>query len=613
MPTRRPQSIVGEPAGTGSLSSSPSHASVTKPKPTRIATGATTLTAHEADHRDETGSIRSVKTAREAPEMKATGSGASRDSRAAAEASSRKALEALGKFLADRRRIFKPILESSPHHESKDHMAMSQIKRDTNWLLSLPNKPFGEMDKDELIAVAQTVDTALFKTFLLTKPALIGPLCRIENWCEVEQVEELLKERKKYSELIALYGGKEMHSKALGLLKQFAEDEDDVEEKMRPTVQYLQNLGAEFIDVILESSHWLLEVDSELGMEVFTADTGKVGSWPRLEIVDDLNRFDKGVCAAYLEFIIEHAGEADPELHDKLIRLYLRRAAELREQLPSGGAAQRQEGEKKVEGQSERDELMQKLLTFLRSSTQYRPEQILVRLPADDDDRDMLEARALLLGRMGQHEGALSIYVRKLRDLKRAEEYCRDVWQFRAATKPTAATSESQQAGRRSNHQQSLLVDHEQKKLADQEVFLTLLRIYLDTASKTSLQLDAALGLIERHAARIDLRSALDLLPASVPVSQVAKFVNVNLRDLTRRQHEAKVIREVRTNRHWQVEETLCKLQSRRVKVGESRTCPKCHKRLGNSVVAVNAVSGAVMHYFCSIHAEQKGQQQRPS
>ncbi len=229
-----------------------------------------------------------------------------------------------------------------------------------------------EMDKDELIAVAQTVDTALFKTFLLTKPGLIGPLCRIENWCEVEQVEELLKERKKFSELIALYGGKEMHSKALGLLRQFAEDEDDAEDKVRPTIQYLQNLGPEFIDVILETSHWLLEVDSALGMEVFTADTGKVGSWPRLEIVDDLNRFDKSLCAMYLEFIIDSAGEADPALHDKLIKLYLRRAADLRntgkESKTSTDAA-------------ERTKLMQKLLKFLRASTQYRPEQILVRLP----------------------------------------------------------------------------------------------------------------------------------------------------------------------------------------------------------------------------------------
>ncbi|SOV08962.1 related to Vam6/Vps39-like protein involved in vacuolar morphogenesis [Ustilago sp. UG-2017a] len=636
LPARRPRSIIGEPAGFSSPSSSPSQAGVVRPKPTRTVTGATIATTQDADHLDETGSIRSVRTTREAPEMKATGSGASRDNRNAAatggDTSSRKALEALGKFLADRRRIFKPILESSPHLESKDHMAMSQIKRDTHWLLSLPNMRFGEMDKDELIAVAQTVDTALFKTFLQTKPALIGPLCRIENWCEVEQVEELLKERKKFSELIALYGGKEMHSKALGLLKQFADDEDDVEEKMRPTIQYLQNLGPEFIDVILETSHWLLEVNSELGMEVFTADAGKVGSWPRLEIVDDLNRFDKELCAAYLEYIIENAGEADPKLHDKLIRLYLRRAADLGERLQSKDEAGANDSQAQADGKqgnqcstpqslrSEREELMQKLLRFLRSSTQYRPEQILVRLPADDDDRDMLEARALLLGRMGQHEGALSIYVRKLQDATRAEEYCRDVWRYRAACKPSSSTfnqaqqqsQQGQQEGGRSNHQQSLLIDHEQKQRADREVFLTLLRIYLDTSSSAWIQLDSALGLIERHAARIDLRLALDLLPSSVSLSQIAGFVNVNLRDLTRKQHEARVIREMRTNRNWQVEETLCKLQSRRVKVGESRTCPKCHKRLGNSVVAVNPVSGAVMHYFCSIHAEQKGQQ-RPS
>ncbi len=173
-----------------------------------------------------------------------------------------------------------------------------------------------------------------------------------------------------------------MHTKALGLLKQFADDEDDVEDKMRPTIQYLQNLGPEFIDVILETSHWLLEVDGELGMEVFTADTGKVGSWPRLEIVDNLDRFDKALCAVYLEFIIEDAGEADPELHDKLIRLYLRRAARLRERLQSGDAGQ--DTQQDVEGdkagqstvrsaQEERDELMPKLLKFLRTSTQYRP------------------------------------------------------------------------------------------------------------------------------------------------------------------------------------------------------------------------------------------------
>lgn len=40
------------------------------------------------------------------------------------------------------------------------------------------------------------VDTALFRAYLATKPVMVGPLCRIENWCEVEEVEELLLEAK---------------------------------------------------------------------------------------------------------------------------------------------------------------------------------------------------------------------------------------------------------------------------------------------------------------------------------------------------------------------------------------------------------------------------------
>lgn len=115
---------------------------------------------------------------------------------AAAEASDaatqRRALDALGRFLADRRRIFKPLLEAHP----ASHAELSQLERAPAELLALPNAPLASLPLEQLTAVGQVVDTALFKTFLETKPALLGPLCRVENWCEVKQVEELLLERK---------------------------------------------------------------------------------------------------------------------------------------------------------------------------------------------------------------------------------------------------------------------------------------------------------------------------------------------------------------------------------------------------------------------------------
>jgi hypothetical protein len=55
--------------------------------------------------------------------------------------------------------------------------------------------PLTVLTPDQLIRFAQVVYTALFKSYLLTMPGLLGSLCRIENWCEVSEVEALLKER----------------------------------------------------------------------------------------------------------------------------------------------------------------------------------------------------------------------------------------------------------------------------------------------------------------------------------------------------------------------------------------------------------------------------------
>lgn len=62
-------------------------------------------------------------------------------------------------------------------------------------LLHYPSVPMTELTPEELVRVSQIVYTALIKVYLMIRPSLVGSLCRIENWCEVEEVEELLKER----------------------------------------------------------------------------------------------------------------------------------------------------------------------------------------------------------------------------------------------------------------------------------------------------------------------------------------------------------------------------------------------------------------------------------
>jgi len=201
-----------------------------------------------------------------------------------------------------------------------------------------------------------------------------------------------------------------------------------------------------------------------------------------------------------------------------------------------------------------------KLLAFIDSSEHFRTDRLFGRLPQDD----LFEARAILLGRLGKHEGTLEIYVHRLQDYAQAEEYCKRVYQ----SSP----------------------EHH-------DIFLTLLRIYLRPTSKQStVLLPAALDLISRQSPRLNSIETLELLPPLVTASDVKAFLCEALRT---QKIEAGVMKEMWKARKDQVDQRLMSLHSQRVRVTDSRICPQCHKRLGNSVIAVHAPRGEVTHYQC--------------
>lgn len=51
-------------------------------------------------------------------------------------------------------------------------------------------------------------------------------------------------------------------------LSRMSEDEDDVKEKVGPTVRYLQKLGVDHLEVVLAASEWVFEQDKEAGLQV---------------------------------------------------------------------------------------------------------------------------------------------------------------------------------------------------------------------------------------------------------------------------------------------------------------------------------------------------------
>lgn len=102
-----------------------------------------------------------------------------------------RSVDVLIRYLTDRRQKCAQAL-SSTLPSLRPLPSMPRPSATQSELLALPDIPLADLTPDQLARVAQVVDTALFKSYLATKPVMVGPLCRIENWCEVEEVEDLL-------------------------------------------------------------------------------------------------------------------------------------------------------------------------------------------------------------------------------------------------------------------------------------------------------------------------------------------------------------------------------------------------------------------------------------
>lgn len=223
--------------------------------------------------------------------------------------------------------------------------------------------------------------------------------------------------------------------------------ETSLRERLGPTIRYLQKLGSKHLDLIFKGARWIFEqepsdVSSEdalppIGLEIFVGDAPEVESLPRFAVSNFLQsletRSGQEIYKRYLEWLIDDMKEYSPEFHEKLCEIYFDELEGLLKEDASGVKKEATDHR-----QQEVDALFKKLLDFLKTSSQYRADRLLGRIAQRNtsdgaDDREEAhqrsgrirmfdEIKAILLGRLGQYDGALSIYVYKLGDTARAEE-----------------------------------------------------------------------------------------------------------------------------------------------------------------------------------------------
>ncbi len=179
------------------------------------------------------------------------------------------------------------------------------------------------------------------------------------------------------------------------------------------------------------------------------------------------------------------------------------------------------------------------------------------------------EERAIVLGKMGKHHEALSIYVNNLNDIEKAEQYCENIYY------------------------------HKSETIADaKQVYYELLQIYLNSDYE-EIRIDASIRLLNAHSHEIGSSRTLDLLPAQLmKCKNLSQFFENMLTRLVRSKHDNQIRNQLMIALQLQVHETKIMCQDKKFRVTDEKICCSCTKRIGKSAM-VRYPNGTLIHYGC--------------
>lgn len=307
----------------------------------------------------------------------------------------------------------------------------------------------------------------------------------------------------------------------------------------------------------------MLKFNPDDGFSIFTSeDYPEVTELPQEKVLAHLETNAPQYVVPYLEHVVMKMQSKNPVLHNKLLQLYLGLVVDpMKDYLADlNGATPAPAG-------SEPGELgpaRQKLLHFLDFSVNYTPQKMISTFLAFEG---LYEERAILLGRIGRHDQALSIYAYKLNDPAKAEQYCER--QFELDSEGSA------------------------------DVFHKLLEIYLKPGNGFVENIPAALGILRRHYNRIDTSKALALLPLTTKVSDIHEFLTAVMRERFAQRRQGQVLQNLLKAERLQVNVELLKLHQKRVTMDEDRLCYVSRKAIRSSAFYLFPCGIAVSYHLC--------------
>lgn len=476
--------------------------------------------------------------------------------------------------------------------------------------------------------MATVLDTALIQALLLTGQSL-GALEFLKgpSYCDLKICEELLKERNDYGVLLELYKCNEMHHEALKLLHKLVEESNSgitssESQNFKPSmiIDYLKPLCRTDSMLVLEYSTLVLEKCPTETIELFLS-----GNIPADLVNSYLKQHAPNLQSTYLELMLSMSENGiNTKLQSELVQIYLSEVIDWYKDLK-----EQHKWDEKIYSSTRK-----KLLSALDSLPFYNTESLLKRLPSDA----LYEERAILLGKINQHQLALSLYIHKLNLPELALTYCDRVYDLgiqqpsksysniyltllQIYLNPQKSTKEFEQKVNPVLLQNSSLQKISTAKPKGSRIAKKIAAIEgaedmrINTSSTDSgrsdvdgeeaseesgpIMLSEALELLRQRWDKINGAQAIKLLPRDTKLQNLRTFLEPLLRKSSEGSRNCSVVKSLRYSENLQVKEELYKHRRKMVKIDGDSTCALCHKRIGTSVFAVYPNGKTIVHFVC--------------
>ncbi|KAL6542293.1 Vam6/Vps39-like protein [Orobanche minor] len=481
--------------------------------------------------------------------------------------------------------------------------------------------------------MAAILDTALLQALLLTGQLSAAlDLLKGLNYCDLRICEEFLQEKNQYVSLMELYKCNAMHREALKLLHKLVEQSNsssppaELTQKFKPEmiIDYLKPICGTDPMLVLEFSMLVLESCPTQTIELFLS-----GNIPADLVNSYLKQYSPNMQTTYLELMLAmNENSISGNLQNEMVQIYQSEVLDWYKDLNS-----QQNWDEKTYSPKRK-----KLLSALESISGYDPEVLLKRLPTDA----LYEERAVLLGKMNQHELALSIYVHKQRLILNVPElalsYCDRVYESAPAKSygniyltllqiylnPRKTTKNFQKRitnliSTRSPGIQKLAAGasknklRQSKKIAEIEGAEEIRFSQSGTDSGKSdgdtddpveegasaIMLDRVLDLLGQRWERINGAHALRLLPKETKLKNLFPFVGPLLRKSSEACRNFSVVKSLRESENLQVKDELYSQQKNVLKITDDSMCSLCNKKIALSVFAVYPNGKTIVHLGC--------------